>query len=127
MAFTLYHADQMPVLTLDEPEVTDLGDGLFRVRAEVVNERLIPTVSDRARTERIGLPDFFEIEVDGGRVVAGSGDRRLEITLSAESERRIALLTLPVTHVRLEFIGYGDAEAAAALARFDRGFQRGGG
>ena len=71
--------------------------------------------------------DGADYRIDGSRIVAGCGDRRLEITLSAQSERRIALLTLPVTHVRLDFIGYGGEEAAAALARFDRGFQRGGG
>jgi hypothetical protein len=76
------------------------------------------------------LPKALEAEgyrVDGNRIIAGNGDRRLEITLSEESQRRIALLTLPVTHVRLDFIGYGGDEAAAALARFDRSFQRGGG
>jgi hypothetical protein len=81
--------------------------------------------------------DFFRIlpkaldgedyRVDGNRVVAGSGGRRLEITLSEETRRRIALLSLPVTHVRLDFIGYREDEAAATLAKFDRGFQRGGG
>jgi hypothetical protein len=81
--------------------------------------------------------DFFRIlpkaldgedyRVDGNRIVAGSGGRRLEITVSEESRRRIALLSLPVTHVRLDFIGYREDEAAAALAKFDRGFQRGGG
>lgn len=85
----------------------------------------------------ISHDDFFRIlpkalgaeghRVEGNRVIAGNGDRRLEITLSEESQRRIALLTLPVTHVRLDFIGYGGDEAAAALARFDRSFQRGGG
>jgi hypothetical protein len=71
--------------------------------------------------------DGENYRVDGNRVIACNGDRRLEITLSEETQRRIALLTLPVTHVRLDFIGYGADEAAAALARFDRGFQRGGG
>ena len=76
------------------------------------------------------LPSAFDGEtyrVDGNRVTVGTADRRIEITLSEETQRRIALLTLPVTHVRLDFIGYSADEAAAALARFDRGFQRGGG
>ena len=71
--------------------------------------------------------DGEDYRIDGNRVIAGSGDRRLEITLSEETQRRIALLTLPVTRVRLDFVGYGEDEAAAALAKFDRGFQRGGG
>ena len=71
MAFTLYHADQMPLLELSAPEVEKLEGGLVRVRAEVRNRRVIPTISEYARRNRIGLPDFFEIEVVGGAVVAG--------------------------------------------------------
>jgi hypothetical protein len=81
--------------------------------------------------------DFFRIlpkaldggdyRIDGNRIVAGTGDHRLEITLSEETVRRIALLALPVTHVRLDFFGYDADEAATALAVFDRRFQRGGG
>jgi hypothetical protein len=71
--------------------------------------------------------DGADYRIDGNRVIAGTGNRRLEITLSEETQRRIALLSLPVTRVRLDFIGYREDEAAAALARFDRGFQRGGG
>lgn len=67
------------------------------------------------------------VEVDGDSVGVVDGVRRLDITLSAESERRIALMRLPTLHVRLAFAGYGAAEAAEALARFDRAFQRGGG
>jgi len=96
-----------------------------------------PTAITVEKEMSISHKDFFRIlpkalegadyRIDGDRVIAGSGDRRLEITLSEETRRRIALLTLPVTHVRLDFVGYGEDEAAAALSRFDRGFQRGGG
>ncbi len=65
--------------------------------------------------------------IEGNRVRIEDGARRLDITLSAEEERRIALVALPVTRVRLSFAGYGPAETAEALARFDRWFQRGGG
>ena len=78
--------------------------------------RLLPRALDGAAHRR-----------DGDRIVAGSGDRRLEITLSPQGERKMGLLTLPVTRVRLAFVGYPTDEAAAALARFDRSFQRGGG
>lgn len=72
----------------------------------------------------LGTDDY---RVDGNTIAVGAGGRRLEILLSAETQRRIALLTLPVTHVSLEFVGYDADEAAAALGRFDRAFQRGGG
>ncbi len=65
--------------------------------------------------------------VEGTTITVEDGGRRLDITLAPESERRIALLTLPVTLVTLRFTGYDEDEAAAALARFDQAFQRGGG
>lgn len=65
--------------------------------------------------------------IEGNRVRIDEGPRQIDITLSAEEERRIALVALPVTRVRLSFTGYGPAEMAEALARFDRWFQRGGG
>ena len=65
--------------------------------------------------------------VEKRRVVVEEEGRVLEMTLSEESERRIALMTLPVTRVRLTFTGYGEAATAEALAWFDRWFQRGGG
>ncbi len=65
--------------------------------------------------------------VESRRVVVEEDGRVLEITLSEESERRIALITLPVTRVRLIFTGYGEARTAETIAWFDRWFQRGGG
>jgi hypothetical protein len=74
-----------------------------------------------------GALEDGDFRIDGHRITAGEGARRLEIELSPETQRRIALLTLPVTHVSLEFVGYDADEADAALVRFDRAFQRGGG
>ncbi len=65
--------------------------------------------------------------IEDNRVRIEEGPRRLDITLSGEEERRIALVAIPVTRVRLSFTGYRPAETAETLARFDRWFQRGGG
>jgi len=99
------------------------------------NEDLVGIRVDKEMT--ISHRDFFRIlpgaletddfRVDGNCVTAYGGCRRLEIILSPEAQRKIALLTLPVTRVSLEFVGYSAEEAAAALGRFDRAFQRGGG
>lgn len=69
--------------------------------------------------------DAFEGTADG--VVLEDARGRLEITLGPERTRRIALLSVPAMAVRLIFTGYADADRAAALAAFDRAFQRGGG
>jgi hypothetical protein len=54
-------------------------------------------------------------------------DRLVMIKLAPESERRIALLRMPVTWVRLEFLNYRQTEVDAFMAHFQRHFQRGGG
>lgn len=64
---------------------------------------------------------------DGPRVVRQDGGRRLEITLGPEGARKLALMRVPRTEVTLSFQGYSDAARTAALAIFDRAFQRGGG
>lgn len=61
-----------------------------------------------------------------GVVVEGDG-KSLTITLAEQGERRIALMVLPVTHVRLTFRGYPEAEIRQAVTAFDLAFQRGGG
>lgn len=70
----------------------------------------------------------LEFQVAGRRITAeAGGGRRIEITLSEESQRRVASLTLPVTQVRLTFTGFTEDAAAAALARFETAYRRGGG
>ena len=68
-----------------------------------------------------------DIRVEGHVIKVGAGDRRLRIELSEESVRRLGNFRLPVTHVRLTFEGYTDAERNAALARFWQTYQKGGG
>ncbi len=52
---------------------------------------------------------------------------KVEITLSEERERRIALLRLPVVDVGIELSGFEPEALKRFLAQFDRSFQRGGG
>ena len=72
----------------------------------------------------LGSGDYIQ---EDDRVVLQSGDKRLEIKISEQGERRIALFVLPVTHVTLTFRGYDDGDVSATIERFDRAFQRGGG
>ncbi len=65
--------------------------------------------------------------VDGDSIVFEDGSRRIEIAIAEKPERRIAKLALPVMRVVISFIGYGGDEAAQALARFERAYQRTGG
>ena len=76
------------------------------------------------RTLRRALPGKA-LAVERGVITLDEGARRLEITLSPETSRRIAGLTLPVTRVRFSYTGYEAPERH--LGRLERAFQRGGG
>ncbi|MFW5952183.1 MAG: M14 family metallopeptidase [Gemmatimonadota bacterium] len=67
MAFTLYQADQMPLMAMDEPIVEKLGDDVYRVRVDLVNDRITPTIIERAAMTGIVRPDL--LSVDGADVV----------------------------------------------------------
>ena len=78
--FVIWTATQMPRVELSLTEVKNLGGDLYRVRAQAVNERAIPTLSGRARDRNLVRRDLFSIEGDqvevlsGGRVVDAYND-----------------------------------------------------
>jgi hypothetical protein len=131
MAFTLKHAEELPEIALGPPEVEPLGSGLFRVRAEVANRRLIPTRSALAARRGIGLPDLFSIEVAGGRVVAGGLLHGAPLRERVDpAEREVARLRVDrgvPSHgrVRAEWIvSWGGPEPPAPLIAYES--QKGG-
>jgi hypothetical protein len=65
--------------------------------------------------------------VQGHDVVISDDGRRLLISLSPESRRRLGALSLPTTRVQFTFSGYTSQDIDRFMARFDRAFQRGGG
>lgn len=76
----------------------------------------------RLLARAVGHNDFQLLD---GKISIADGGRKMEIALSKESERRIALVALPVTFVRFVLTGYDDARAE--MDRIDLHFQRGGG
>jgi hypothetical protein len=70
MAFTLYHAWQMPKLEVQKVATRSIGGGLTEVTATVANSRIIPTHSEWDVKNRINPPDY--ISLSGGKVLAGS-------------------------------------------------------
>ncbi len=71
MAFTLYHADMMPLLEISEVKIERLGDGLFKIWVTIENRRLIPTRTAQDVDHHISPPDVVSIEGDGFRVLSG--------------------------------------------------------
>ena len=80
MAFTLYHADQMPKVEIRNVEIKKFGNGLIQVVAYVYNDRVTPTHASVDVKNKITVPDILSISGDDLVVVAGqiSGDRFFE-------------------------------------------------
>jgi hypothetical protein len=71
MAFTLYHADSMPLMSIGDTSVERIDGDVWRVRVDIANERLIPTITVRARENKVVRPDL--ITVDGNVEIIAAG------------------------------------------------------
>jgi hypothetical protein len=89
-AFTMYHADQMPLLRFESAETRELSPGLWEVTVTVANDRLIPSRTARAADRGIGTDDVLELA--GATVVAGGPlGRRTDRTFDPQEFRPHAL------------------------------------
>jgi len=70
MAFTLYHADQMPLLRISEVVMEKIDDGLFKVLVTIENSRLIPTHTEQDVINRINAPDLVTLQGDKVKVIS---------------------------------------------------------
>jgi hypothetical protein len=78
MAFTLFHADQMPLIQLATPTVRPLGNQLFEITAVVSNERLTPTRLAFDVRNQLNPPDRVTISGKNLHVISGmTGENRL--------------------------------------------------
>lgn len=93
MAFTLYHADQMPKLVIEAIEEKDLGGGFLEVTATIGNQRLIPTHSDHDVKNKITRPDFISLE--GAEVVSGMRVMNRFMNETEEQEFRPERISVP--------------------------------
>jgi hypothetical protein len=71
MAFTLYHADQMPKIEIQSLEAKPAGGGLVEVTAVVANLKLTPTRTAVDVRHKITPPDLVTIEGKDLKVVLG--------------------------------------------------------
>jgi len=79
MAFTLYHAYQMPRLSISDVKEKDLGGGLKEITATIKNDRLMPTHASQDLKYKIERPDYISISgvnVEAGMIVQNE-DRNL--------------------------------------------------
>ena len=111
MAFTLYHADQIPLLTLNEVQMEKIDDGLFKVLVTVENRRLIPTRTEQDVINKINTPDLFLLKGDNVKVIsAGRVTDRFSNRFEAVERRpeRVEIPTIPgIGVVRVQFVVSG--------------------
>lgn len=91
----------------------------------VIERQMAATAAEFARGLHLAFPDGVsggphEFRVTDGRAV-------LEVTLTPEPDRVIALLRLPVLHVVLRFVAGEVAAQEKMLAHLDLATHRGGG
>jgi len=67
-AFVLFHAYHLPRLSIGEPRVKKVGDGLWRLEVPVLNDRAIPSVA--AVTVQNKLHRFDVATVTGAKVIS---------------------------------------------------------
>jgi hypothetical protein len=72
MAFSLYQADEMPLIRLTGTEVEKVGGDVYRVLVDIANPRVAPTVMARAAQNGTVRPDLLLVDGKGVEVVAAS-------------------------------------------------------
>jgi hypothetical protein len=71
MAFSLYQADQMPLMQMGETTVERVGGNVYRVRVELVNDKIMPTITALAARNNVVPPDLLTLEGNVEVITAG--------------------------------------------------------
>ena len=88
-AFTMFHADNMPLLSFQWIEVKSLGNDLWQITIEVANEKIIPSRLAIAEQRKIGQPDRLSITGKGIKVVtSGKLSDRFDKTIDPVDDRK---------------------------------------
>ncbi len=91
-AFSLYHADQMPVVAFENAVVKKLDGGVFQVDFLITNAKITPTITGQAVSQKLHRPD--RIRVDGNNVA---------LLAVGEMQDRILGRTAPVKSLKNAF------------------------
>jgi hypothetical protein len=116
MAFTLFHADQMPLVRIKEVTTKPLGNGLTEITAIVENTKLTPTHSSMDRKQKITRPNLVSLKAEGVQVVFGQYGNDFLFRNSTIQDRNPAVIKLPVidgkslVYVRWIVSGAGQGE-----------------
>ncbi|WP_425394927.1 M14 family metallopeptidase [Aeoliella sp.] len=118
MAFTMWHADQMPKVEIDEVVVRSVDDGLFEVTATLMNRKLTPTRSAFNIEHKVTPPDIASIAGERAKVIAAmtSDDRLFDRVQDAgRNPHQVRLDVIPSwrpKYVRWLVAGNGEVEVS---------------
>lgn len=93
MAFTLFHADNMPMLIVQNIETKALANGLTEITATVQNQRVIPTHSSHDVKYRIERPD--RISLKGATALAGMLVDNDDLGITREQKNNPSTIDVP--------------------------------
>jgi hypothetical protein len=93
MAFTLFHADNMPMLVVQNIETKALANGLTEITATVQNQRVIPTHSSHDVKYRIERPD--RISLKGATALAGMLVDNDDLGITREQKNNPSTIDVP--------------------------------
>jgi hypothetical protein len=71
MAFTLYLADQMPLMQMGETKVENVGGDVWRVWVDLTNDRITPTILQKAADNHVVPPDLLTLDGNVEVITAG--------------------------------------------------------
>ncbi len=117
MAFTLYHADNMPKVAIRDASVRSIGDNLWEVTVIVENTKLTPTHSAVDRRRKITRPDHVTIAGNDLTIVMAETSDEMLFRQSVPYTKEPATVKLPgiggleMIYVRWIISGQGDVTA----------------
>ncbi len=59
MAFTLYQADELPMMKMGEHQVEKIGKDVYKVQVEFSNPKVAPTITEKAAQNNVVRPDLL--------------------------------------------------------------------
>ena len=71
MSFTLFQADEMPLMKMGEHKVEKLGKDVYKVWVEFSNPKVAPTITDKAAQNNVVRPDLLTFEGNPEIISAG--------------------------------------------------------
>ena len=72
MAFTLYQADEMPMIKMGETNVERIDGDVYRVFVDITNPKVAPTITARAAQNKVVRPDLLTLEGTNVEVISAS-------------------------------------------------------